>query len=767
MSTPPVAAVRPSVREHHGDLFVDQYAWLSRTDDSRTRAYLDEENAYTAAATAHLGPLREELVAEIRSRVKETDLSVPVLDRGWWYYSRTAAGRQYAAECRVEALPGQARPTPEPGVPLPGEQVLIDGDVEAAGGDYFALGACEVDRSGRLVAFAVDRRGDERFDVSVRRIEDGATLDDAVRGVGYGLVWTADGEHVVYTRVDDAWRPHEVWLHHLGSDPSADRLLLREPDERFWLSIGESRDGRWLVVSSAAKNTSEVWLADLTSLADAGSLTDAGSLADAGGVEGERRALPAFTSVAGRTEGVEYEVEPAGPGIFLTHNETSPDFGVDWAPLGERGPGAGQLAPREARVEWLSPTQGVRYLGVDAFAGQVVVARRADGLPQLALALPDASAATGWGEPEPMVIGDETLATVALGANPQWRSESLRLVAESFVTPRSVLEYEVATGALTVLKRQEVPGYDAAAYRQRREWVTAQDGTRIPLSVVYRSDLFDGSGRDGEGVDGSGRGGEGIDGEGPWGRSEDGPAAILYGYGAYEASLDPWFSVFRPSLLDRGVVFAVAHVRGGGEMGRSWYEQARLGAKLTTFTDMVACARHLIDRGWCAPDRLGLQGASAGGLTVGATLNLAPELFAVAHADVPFVDALSTMLDESLPLTVVERDEWGDPLHDADAYTCMRSYTPYENIRPVTYPAILATTSLNDTRVKVTEPAKWVAALRETVRQDPEERPILLRTEMEAGHGGRSGRYDAWEQYAFEAAFLLDRLGATALLPRR
>ncbi len=736
MSTPPVAAVRPSVRKHHGDVFVDQYAWLSRTDDSRTRAYLEEENAYTGAVTAHLGPLREELVAEIRSRVKETDLSVPVLDRGWWYYSRTAEGRQYPAECRVEDQAGAPRPAPEPGVPLPGEQVLIDGDVEAAGADYFALGACEVDRSGALVAFAVDRRGDERFDVTVRRIADGVVLDDSLRGVGYGLVWTADGTHLVYTRVDDAWRPHEVWLHRVGDDPSSDRMLLREGDERFWLSIGESRDGRWLVVSSAAKNTSEIWLADLASVA-----TEATS----GEAEGDGSGGRGLASVAGRTEGVEYEVEPAGPGIFLTHNETSPDFGVDWAPLGTRPVDGGPLVPRQARIAWVVPEPGVRYFGVDAFAGHVVVTRRVEGLPQLALSAPSQASPTGWGAPRSIVVGEATLATVVLGNNPQWQSDSLRLIAESFVTPRAVLEYEVASGAITVLKRQEVPGYDPALYVQRREWVTASDGVAVPLSLIYRADLFDG--------------------EDPRGRGEDGPAAILYGYGSYEASLDPWFSVYRPSLLDRGVVFAIAHVRGGGEMGRSWYEQARLGAKPTTFTDMVACARHLLERGWCAPGRLGLQGASAGGLMVGATLNLAPELFAVAHADVPFVDALTTMLDESLPLTVVEREEWGDPLHDPDAYACMRSYSPYENIRPLTYPAILATTSLNDTRVKVTEPAKWVAALRATVDQDLTQRPVLLRTEMEAGHGGRSGRYDAWEQYAFEAAFLLDRLGAAERLP--
>ncbi|MEP7160071.1 MAG: S9 family peptidase [Dermatophilaceae bacterium] len=725
MPTPPVAVVRPSVRTLHGDVFVDKYAWMSALDDSPTREHLDRENAYSAEATAHLASLRGLVVEEIRSRVKETDLSVPVLDRGWWYFSRTHEGRQYPAECRVPAVVDVARPDPAPGVPLAGEQVLVDGDVEAAGCDFFALGACEVSPLEDVVAFSVDRTGDERFDVVVRRVEDGLVVDDRLCGVGYGLVWSADSTRLVYTRVDEAWRPHEVWLHLVGDDPAHDRLLLTEPDERFWLSIEDSRDGRWLLVSAGSKNTTEWWVADLRGLAGIGA-PDAGPGA-------------ALVSVAGRVDGVEYDVEPCGDSVLITHNATSPDFAVDWAPLDLGGP---QLAgSSERRRPWLEPVQGVRYLGVEAFAGHVLVAAREEGLARWALARPDPDGPGGWGTPEPLRVGDEDLVTLSVASNPRWDADTVRLVHESFVSPRAVVEYDVATGATEVLKRQEVPGYDPDRYTQRRDWAIADDGVAVPISLTFRADLFPSGGPGGPGL--------------------GAPPAILYGYGAYEMSLDPWFSVCRPSLLDRGVVFAVAHVRGGGEMGRSWYEQGRLGAKPTTFTDVVACARHLRERGWCAPDRLALQGGSAGGLTVGATLNLAPELFVAAHADVPFVDALTTMLDESLPLTVVERDEWGDPLHDALAYGWMRGYSPYENIRPTTYPAILATTSLHDTRVRCAEPAKWVAALRSTVTQDLGARPILLRTEMAAGHGGRSGRYDAWEQYAFEAAFLLDRLRAT------
>ena len=705
MPTPPQIATRPVERTLHGDRTIDEYAWLAGKVDNRVdpqvRAHLQAENAYTEAVTAGQSELRAAIVAEIKARTKETDLSVPVAYRGWWYYSRTQEGHQYPAECRVAVVPGQPRPAPDPGRPWPGEQVLVDGDVEAAGGEYFALGACEVSSDGDLVAFAVDREGDERFDVVVRRIADGVVVDEGLRGVGYGLVWSADSSYVVYTRVDEAWRPHQVWRHEIGADPATDRLLLQEDDERFWLGIGSSRDDRTLVVAAGSKTTSECWL---------------GSLEDAAG--------PALASVAGRVPGWEYDVEPAGDGLLVTHNANSLDFEVSWV----EGPGR----PREAWTPWLPPAAGVRYLGTEAFAGHVVVSLREGGLAGLRVARRSGPGAAGLGVPVPLVP-DEELYAIGTEANPEWSTQVVRVLHESFVTPKTLAEVDVATGAWTVLKRQEVlGGYDAAGYVQRREWVTASDGAAVPLSLVHRAGI-----------------------------EPDGSAPVLlYGYGAYEASMDPWFSIFRLSLLDRGVVFAVAHVRGGGEMGRSWYEAGKLAAKPATFSDMVACARHLHARGWCAPDRLAIQGGSAGGLTVGATLNLAPELFAAAHVDVPFVDALTTMLDSSLPLTVAEWEEWGDPLHDPDAYACMKSYTPYENIRPVPYPTILATTSLNDTRVMVAEPAKWVARLRAVATQDHAARPILLKTEMVAGHGGKSGRYDAWEQWAFEAAFLLTALGA-------
>ncbi|MBW3084390.1 Dipeptidyl aminopeptidase BI [Austwickia sp. TVS 96-490-7B] len=716
MPIPPRPSARPVDRIHHGDCVVDEFSWLQDRSDPQVVAHLEAENVYAREVTAGQEELRERIVAEIKARTKETDLSVPVAWRGWWYYARTQEGHQYPAECRVPVVPGEPRPAPQPGCPWPGEQVLVDGEVEAAGGDYLAFGASEVCPAGDLVAFSVDRSGDERFDVVIRRIADGVVVDDALRGVGYGLAWSWNSDYLVYCRVDESWRPYQVWMHRVGSDPAQDQLLLQEDDERFWLGFGTSKDDRRLLVAASSKTTGEWWIGDLSAQ------------------------MPSLAPVAGRIPGWEYEVEWAGDGLLVTHNQHGVDFEVSWAPWPTSGETASGVrttgdveprSPREGWRGWLAPQQGVRYLGVEAFAGQVLVSLRREGQQSLQLFRRVGAAPERWDGPVE-VAPQEELYSVSTESNPQWDATSLRVVYESFVTPRTVAEVDVTTGRWEVLKRQEVlGGYDPADYVQRREWVRAPDGARVPLSIVHRV-----------------------------GVEPDGTAPVLlYGYGAYETSLDPWFSMARLSMLDRGVVFAVGHVRGGGEMGRSWYEQGKLEQKASTFTDMVACAQHLHERGWCAPDRLALSGGSAGGLTVGATVNLAPELFAVVHADVPFVDALTTMLDESLPLTVTEWEEWGDPLHDAQAYAVMKSYSPYENLRPVEYPTILATTSLNDTRVSCAEPAKWVARMREMCVQDQSVRPVVLHTEMVAGHGGRSGRYAAWEQYAFEAAFVLSALG--------
>ncbi len=735
IANPPTAEQHPHVRRHHGVEVSDPYAWLADPDDPAVLAHLAAENAYAEAVTADLAPLRERLVAEIRARTQESDLSVPVRLRGWWYYSRTIEGKQYAVRARTPAAADEAPPVIGPDETPVGEQVLLDGNVEAGDSDFFALGAWEVSPDSRLLAYGVDVRGDERFTLRVRDIETGAVLEE-VPQVGYGVVWSRDGAHLFYTRVDAAWRPHEIWRHELGTPLHQDVLVLAEPDERFWLGLGSSRDDRWLVVHAGSRTTTEARLLDLDD--------PTGPL----------------RLVAARTPGVEYEVEPAGDLLVVTHNARRPDFELAWLPLPmPQGWAAGAATdasqtsqtsqvtsqvtsepdrptPTAPWEPWLAVGDDERVVGVEAFAGHLVIALRSAG--QTALRVVPRRVGDGPVHGEPFdVPAQQAVRTLTLGDNWEWDTPLLRYRLESFLTPETIAEFDLRDRSARVLRRRPVLGdYDPADYVEERQWVLASDGVTVPLSVVARADT-----------------------------PRDGTApGVLYAYGAYEASMDPWFSVPRLGLLDRGVVFAVGHVRGGGELGRGWYEAGRLAAKPTTFSDTVACARHLLAEGVVAPGRLGLEGGSAGGLLVGATLNLAPELFAVAVAQVPFVDALTTILDPELPLTVIEWEEWGDPLHDRAVYDLMASYTPYENIRAVDYPAILATTSLHDTRVSYAEPAKWVARLRETVTGDVGARPILLRTELSAGHGGRSGRYDAWEQIAWEHAFLLDALGATELV---
>ncbi len=701
---PPVAARREHLRLNHGDRVADPYEWLRDTDDPEVLAYLEAENAYADAITAHLEPLRQSIFEEIRSRVQETDLSVPVVSGPWWYYSRTVEGLQYAVHARAPMTERTRRPDLE-GDRVPDEQVLVDGNLEAGDSDFFALGALAVSADHSTVAFGVDVSGDERFAVTVRDIATGAVLDTALADVGYGCELSRDGSVVYYTRLDDAWRPYQLWRHRVGTPSSADVLVHEESDERFWMGVDCSRDERWVILSIGSKTTTEV------------------RLLPAEDPEGE------FRVVAPRRDGVEYDVEPAADRLLIVHNAEHPDSDLAWAPL--------DATSAEQWEPLLASAPGERFLGVDAFDDVAVLSLRSGGLTALRILPRDPSAPSGYG-PAADVAFEEPLYSVGLGDNPEPATASIQVVFESFVTPRTVLDLDLVTAERTVLKRQPVlGGYDPADYVQHRDWASAADGTPVPISIVHRAGLTPDGGHPG----------------------------LLTAYGAYESSNDPYFSVARLSLLDRGVVYAVAHVRGGGEMGRHWYDDGKLLAKPHTFSDLVVCADRLLASGWVAPDRLGLEGASAGGLTVGAAVNLAPDRFRVVHAAVPFVDALTSMLRPDLPLTVGEWDEWGNPLEDPAAYACMKGYTPYENIAGVDYPAILATTSLHDTRVSVTEPAKWVARLRATVTSDAPERPILLRTELAAGHGGRSGRYAAWEQIAWEWAFVLDQLGLAAGQP--
>jgi oligopeptidase B len=683
--TPPVAARRPVERKHHGDVFVDDYEWLRDKSDPDVLAHLRAENAYTETRTAHLDSLRKAIFDEIAERTQQTDLTVPVRDGGYWYYTRTVEGKQYGIHCRV-AVTGDEPPSTE--AAIEGEQVLLDGNEVAGDSEFFALGTVDVSPDGRLLAYSTDLTGDERFTLHVKDLDTGELLPDEITGVHYGSAWSADGSTVFYTTVDGAWRPHRVSRHRLGTDAAADEVVFDEPDERYWVGVDLTRNERAIQIHVGSKLTSEVWLIDAAAPESA----------------------PAV--VAPRREGIEYDVEHAGDRLLITHNANAVNFELASASL-------------DAPATWttvIPGDDGSRLLGVDAFTDHVVVYRRRDALTELAVMR---RTADGLGTPE--VIGfAEPIYTVSPGANPEWSASSYRLGFTSMVTPSSVYDYQLGTGELVLRKRQPVlGGVDLSAYTQYREWATAPDGERVPVSLVARKDVA-------------------RDGNAP---------VVLYGYGSYESSIDPWFSIARLSLLDRGVVFAIAHIRGGGELGRRWYDDGKMMRKKNTFTDFVACAEHLVSSGWTRPERIIAQGGSAGGLLMGAVANLAPQAFGGIVAQVPFVDALTTILDPSLPLTVTEWEEWGNPLDDPEVYAYMKSYAPYENVTAKDYPPILAITSLNDTRVFFVEPAKWVAKLREAGASD-----VLLKTEMEAGHGGRSGRYDAWRELAFELAWVLDRL---------
>lgn len=698
--TPPIASRRDHVREHHGERVDDPYEWLRDKSDPQVIAHLEAENAHSEAVTADLDGLRGQVFAEIRDRTQQTDLSVPVCRGDWWYYSRTTEGQQYAVFARIGLGSSPQRPMLDPASVPAGERVLLDSNVEAQGQEFFSLGACDLSPAADRLAYAVDVSGDERFDLRIKDLVTGQVVDDAVTGIGYGVAWSLDGSHVFYTRVDDAWRPHQVWRHRVGGPAEADVLVYTEDDERYWMGLDTSRDDRFVMIYLGSKNSSEI------------------RILDASDPWGD------FRVVAPREEGVEYDVEAAGDALWILHNRTAPDFELARAPVDS-------VSASDWRVV-IPAREGVRLTQVDAFSAHLALSLREQGLTQVQV-LPLATGDRVDPDTAYRVPVEEALWTIDVGANPEYSTTTLQVIVESLVTPKSVYDVDLDTGSATLVRRQPVlGGYDPADYQQHRLWASAADGTKVPISLVARADVA----------------------------AEGTAPGLLYGYGAYEISMDPHFSVARLSYLDRGVVYAVAHVRGGGEMGRAWYEQGRMQDKTNTFTDFVACAEHLIETGWVAPDRLGAEGRSAGGLLMGAVLNLAPELFRVVHAGVPFVDALTTILDPTLPLTVVEWEEWGDPLHDPEVYRAMRDYTPYENIRALPYPAILATTGLNDTRVYYVEPAKWVARLRETVTNDVRERPILLKTEMVAGHGGKTGRYDAWHEAAFEIAFVLDQLGA-------
>ena len=788
---PPEAKQVPSVRTFHGDTFTDPYEWMRDKDSADLKSYVAAENAYTSARTAGLANLRKTLFDEFRSHVQETDMSVPTRLDGYWYYARTQEGKQYGVQCRMpirgedDWTPPEINANDAPGV-IPGEQVILDANTEAEGHDFFQIGGMDISKDGTWLLFGVDTSGDEQYDFRIRNLDTGEQLPDELDGL-VAACFTPDGRYVFATLLDDAQRPYAIRRHKVGEPVERDVIVYEEHDEKFWVGIGLSFDERNLVIGTGSKTTTEVLMLPTAT------------------PEGE------FQAFIPRQEGVEYDVsfavfEHAGehgedlPVAIVYHNLANPNFEIDVIDMSAARPpyrigdgvrivqgspygsedgekviaGASAMPVGTPYDDATNPQilRGVRGLAVEGIAMHehfVALSYRANGLPKLAVmskqqAAQDFLARRPWQFAEvnvPELDGDwdgasddaavnppqlkdfegssARLYSIGTAGNPSYEAPRMRYMVTGYTRPGELREFDPRTGEDVLLKRANVLGsFDARDYVERRIWVQVRDGEQVPVSLVWRRDCVRGR-----------------------------MPMFVIGYGAYEISSDPAFSVSRLSMLDRGVLYVVPHVRGGGEMGRAWYEMGRRRNKKHTFEDFIDVTAAIQDCGLADRARTVANGGSAGGLLMGAVANMAPERFAGIEADVPFVDALTTILDPTLPLTVTEWDEWGDPLHDAETYRYMKTYTPYENApapgeggarwpdgTPVTaFPKIFVTTSMNDSRVMVVEPLKWVARLQAAGLD------AIIKIEAEAGHGGTSGRYAQWKQICYENAWVLAAMG--------
>lgn len=766
--TPPVAPKRYGyrVRDQFGQHFDDPWDWLRDGENPEVRAHLEAENAWADAVTAPTREAAARLVEEVKASTALTDVTVPIREGDFWYFRRFTEGQSYATHHRAPVERDEAGApiplVPEPGVPTRGEELLVDENEWARGQEFFRLADLYPSPDGHLIAWARDTSGDERYTWVVQEAS-GRVIDEAVVDAGYGFAWADDSASFIYMGVDDAWRACDVWLHRVGTPREADELLLVEPDEGFEMGFAPSGFPGHVVIHSSSSTAGRAWLwlpahpsvrplplmpvrpRTLVSADSAGDrlfivhtgLTQEGALAQAMLPEGGSPEALARLGVASSPAYSRQALADRTPGTPLPEDEPAP------------------LTPFESWEPLRSPGPGERITDVEAHADYVALSLRSDSLTQVDV----------WDRREPTptwrrVEVDAPVRTIATVPTP-W-PDPLRVEFQSQTVPPTVAEVSLPASApasspenpegaalsVRTLRAHEAPGWDPTEYVEERVWVLARDGaTRIPVTLIHHRDA----------------------------RPDGTHAGWQIGYGSYEVSYDPEFETLRLPILRR-VVYAIAHVRGGGEMGRAWYEDGKELVKEHTFTDFIDVADWLVDSGWVAPGRLVAEGRSAGGLLMGAVTNAAPDRFRAILAGVPFVDALSTILDPSLPLTVGEWEEWGNPLTSRAVFDAMSRYTPYENVPDgALLPAIMATTSVNDTRVEFVEPTKWVQRLREATGQvpstdeaggsaparDPLERPIILRTEMVAGHAGPSGREGRWAARCEEFAFALGQVGVT------
>jgi oligopeptidase B len=678
---PPVAAQRPYSFERHGVRIDDPYHWLKdesypTVDDPDVLAYLRAENAYYEAAMAPHRPLIDTLVAEMRGRIQEDDSSVPARDGDWLYWWAFSPGAQYRTWYRRPAAGGDP-------------QTVFDEVAEAAGKQYFRLGAMQVSPDGRYAATLVDDNGSERFKLRIRDIAAGRDIE-TVTEVGIGSpVWTADSRAIVFTEVNENWRSYRARLHRLGQPSASDRTLYEETQNiAFTVDVGRTQDRRYILISTGENSSNEIRF-----------------------VPADNPEAPPVL-IAARRPLVQYSVDSSHDKLWILTNDDHVNFRIAEADPAHPGNWHTLIAGSDA----------VYLRGITAFRDHLAVTERVNGLDQIRLRAYDGA--------ERHIPFNEPAYTVSLGANPEYAPAAYRLSYSSLVTPPTVYDYHPQENRLETLKVQHIPsGYDPSRYATERIMVPSRDGHRIPVSIVYR-----------RGFERNGRG-----------------RLFLYAYGAYGYATAPAFNTNRLSMLDRGYAFAIAHIRGGDEMGYNWYLTGTRTHRTNTFNDFVDVARGLIAEHYTSAGRIAIQGRSAGGELMGAVVNQAPELWGAVVADVPFVDVVNTMLDESLPLTPGEWNEWGNPITDPAAFHYMLSYSPYDNVRRQAYPPMLISGGLNDPRVTYWEPAKWAARLR-AMRTD--HNLELLKINMGAGHGGRTGRWTALEETAEEFAFILTQMGA-------
>lgn len=676
-ATPPVAMVEPKVDTLHGEVRIDNYHWLRERSNSDVNKYLEAENKYTETMMIHTEDFQVRLYKELVGRIKETDISVPEKVDEYYYYFRTEEGKQYPIYCRKKGSLEAA------------EEVLLDQNVLALGHRYFRIGVYEVSPNHQLLAYSSDTTGSETYTLYVKDLVRGELLEDMISNTYYSVEWASDNQTLFYNVLDDAKRPYKLFRHRLGADPKQDALVYHEKDESYYLSVSKTKSKEYLKLELGSNTTSEV------------------------------RYLKAddptgnFKILHPREHEMEYYIEHHGSKFYVLTNDRAKNFKLMEVSVSDPS--------KRNWKEFLPHRDSVKIDAFDTFENYLVVYEREKGLKKIRIIRMPNKESHYVDFPEPVY-------TFSPAENRDFHTTVVRFNYTSLVTPRSVFDYDMNTRTRELKKQYEVlGGYDPTLYQSERIFATASDGSKIPISLVYKKGIA-------------------TNGQNP---------LYLTGYGSYGASSDPSFSSNRLSLLDRGFVFAIAHIRGGGEMGRYWYDQGKLLEKKNTFTDFIACAEHLIAQQYTSSDKLVISGGSAGGLLMGAATNMRPDLFKIVVARVPFVDVINTMMDASIPLTVTEFEEWGNP-RDREYYEYMKTYSPYDNVEAKEYPTMLITAGFNDPRVAYWEPAKWAAKLR-VLKTD--KNLLFLKTNMGAGHGGPSGRYDYLKEIAFEYAFVLDAIG--------